>query len=70
MIRVALNLSVEVGGVKLKCKEGSDRLSRELKKLDSSVNCGGKKALKEARSSKSLCERLFLGMLGPGGFKS
>lgn len=39
-----IKLSVEEGGVKLKRKEGSDNLSRELKKLDSLVNYGGKKA--------------------------
>lgn len=52
------------GGDTRKCKEGSDKLSRELKKLDNFVNYGSKKAFKEVRASSTKCLKLSLGMLG------
>lgn len=40
---------------KRKQKEGGDKLARELKKLDSSITYGSRKASKEARPSTSKC---------------
>lgn len=43
------------GGNKNKCREGNNRMTKELSKLDSSVNYGGKRAFLEVGFVRSKC---------------